>query len=135
MDSHAPPKEQPAALRDGEREADRCGQRGQQRRSVLDLDDPVAALALLRFLGTLELDEVRFPGSLLAELESAASDIEVGVPLPDRASVFCSELPTRLDGVRRGGASRLQLDVAPGAHAASSSVAGIPLRLSAASPH
>jgi hypothetical protein len=55
---------------------------------VGDIDDPVAALALLWLVGTLKLDQVRTPGVLLAQLETAEGHVEVGVALPDRSLVF-----------------------------------------------
>jgi len=85
MDAHALP-EQMATLGDDPAYADRGGERHTQRRAVADLDDPVAALALLWFADAPELDQVRTAGLLLAELEPAACDLEVGIALRDRAA-------------------------------------------------
>jgi hypothetical protein len=71
---------------------DRGRQRGAERRSVIHLDDPVAALALPGCVGTLELDEVGSAGTLLPELQAAGGDREVGVALPDLAEVLGSDL-------------------------------------------
>ncbi|HUN78624.1 MAG TPA: hypothetical protein VMU32_06885 [Solirubrobacteraceae bacterium] len=74
-------EQQMAALGDDSAYADRGGERRTQRRAVAYLDDPVAALALPRFAGALELNQVRTAGLLLAELEPAVGDLEVGVAL------------------------------------------------------
>ena len=100
MDAHALPQQQMAALGDDPAYADRGGERRTQRRAVADLDDPVAALALLWFARALELDQVRTTGLLLAELEPAVGDLEVGIALRDRAAVLGPERPAYLK--RRG---------------------------------
>lgn len=88
------------ALDDDSAYADRGGERRAQRRAVADLDDAVAALALLRFAGALELDQVRTAGLLLAELEPSAGNLEVGIALRDRAAILGPERPAYLK--RRG---------------------------------
>jgi hypothetical protein len=46
---------------------------------VICLDDAVSALALLRFVSALELDQVRATWAPLTELELAACNLEIGV--------------------------------------------------------
>jgi hypothetical protein len=94
------PQRQVAALGDDPAYADHGSKRRTQRRTVADLDDAIAALALLRFAGALELDQVRTAGLLIAELESAARNLEVGVALRDRAAILGPEHPAYLK--RRG---------------------------------
>ena len=60
------------------------------------------ALALLCFVGALELDEVRSTRILLTELETAMCNIEVAIALPDRVSGLGTERATRLDRLGRG---------------------------------
>ncbi|HTA97969.1 MAG TPA: hypothetical protein VK730_10045 [Solirubrobacteraceae bacterium] len=91
MDTHIAPQEQATVLGDYYAYADRVGKGGAQDGAVVNLDDPVAALALLGFVGALELDQVWATGSLLAELEPAAGDLEVGVALPNLAAVLRAE--------------------------------------------
>lgn len=76
------PEEQPPVLGNHDADPDRGGERGAEHRPVLDLDDPVAALALLRFVGALELDEVRSARTLLSELQASAGHLKVCVPSP-----------------------------------------------------
>jgi hypothetical protein len=90
VDSHALPEEQVAALGYGDGEADGRRESGEQGAGILHLDDVVSALALLRFIGALELDKVRQPWVLLTQLETA-------IALPDRASVLGVECSTCLD--------------------------------------
>src|SRR5215469_3923157 len=111
MDADVLPQQQMAALGDDPSYADRGGERRTQRCAVADLDDAVVALALLWFAGALELDQVRTAGLLLAELEPAACDLEVGIALRDRAVVLSPELPTYLKRCGRVRVGRLQLNV------------------------
>ena len=69
MDAHAAPKQQMTALGDDPAYPDRSGERRAQHCAVADLDDAIAALALLRLVRALELDQMRTAGLLLAELE------------------------------------------------------------------
>jgi hypothetical protein len=92
MDTHVAPQEQAAVLGDHDAYADRVGEGGAQDSAIVDLDDPVAALALLGFVGALELDQVWAAGSLLAELEAAAPDLEVCVALPNIAAVLRADM-------------------------------------------
>lgn len=111
MNAHTLPQQQMTTLDDNPAYADCRGECHTQSRAVADLDDPVAALALLRFAGALELDQVGTTGLLLAELEPAACDLEVGVALRDRAAIFGPECPAHLKRRGRIGVGRLQLDV------------------------
>src|ERR1700727_255844 len=113
MDADALPQQQMAALGDDPAYADRGGECRAQRRAVADLDDAVAALALLWFVGALELDQVRTAWLLLAELEPAACDLEVGIALGDRAVVLGPERPAYLKRRGRVRGGRLQLDISP----------------------
>jgi hypothetical protein len=56
----------------------------------------VFALALLRFVGALELDQMRAAGMLLAELQPTACDLEIRVALRYLAAVLRSERSTYL---------------------------------------
>lgn len=111
MDADALPEQQMAALGDDSSYADRGGERHAQRHAVADLDDSVAALSLLWFARALELDQVRTAGLLLAELESAVGDLEIGIALRDRAAVLGPERPAYLKRCGRVRVGRLQLDV------------------------
>jgi hypothetical protein len=111
MDAHALPQQQMATLGDDPAYANRGGERRTQRRTVVDLDDPVAALSLLRSARALELDQVRTTGLLLAELEPAARNLEVGIALRDRAAVLGPERPAYLKRRGRVRVDRLQLNV------------------------
>lgn len=71
----------------------------------------VAALSLLRFASALELDQVRVTGLLLAELEPATRNLEVGIALRDRAAVLGPERTAYLKRRGRVRVGRLQLDV------------------------
>ena len=102
MDADALPQQQMATLGNNSAYADRGGERRAQRLAVADLDDAVAALALLRFAGALELDQVRPTGLLLAELEPAAGNLEVGIALPDRALILGSRVPDIPQATRTG---------------------------------
>lgn len=59
----------------------------------------------------LELDQVWAAGSLLAELEPTACDLEVGVALPNLAVVLRAERSAYLQRAHRIGVVRLQLDI------------------------
>jgi hypothetical protein len=80
---------------------------------MTEIDDAVAALALLRFASALELDQVRTARLLLAELEPAAGNIKVGIALRDRTAILGPECPAYLKRCRRVRVGRLQLDVSP----------------------
>jgi hypothetical protein len=56
MDSHIARQKQATVLGDHDAYADRVCERSTQDGAVVDVDDPVATLALLRFVGTLKLD-------------------------------------------------------------------------------
>ncbi|HEY8303091.1 MAG TPA: hypothetical protein VIG42_00745 [Solirubrobacteraceae bacterium] len=113
MDAQALPQQQVATLGDDPAYADRGGERRTRRRTVADLDDPLAALALLRFACALELDQVRTTGLLLAELEPAARDLEVGIALRDHAAILGPKRPAYLKRRGRVRVGRLQLDISP----------------------
>ncbi|HEX3392798.1 MAG TPA: hypothetical protein VHS55_09560, partial [Solirubrobacteraceae bacterium] len=111
VDAHIAPEEQAAALGDHAAYANRCSKRGAQHRAVIHLDDPILTLALLGLVGALELDEVRMTGTLFAELETTADDLEVGIALPDVAVVLCAESPAHLKRAVWVWIAGLQLDV------------------------
>jgi len=113
MDPDLAPNMQTPPLGDNHFHAQRGIQRNEKSSSVLDNDDPVAALALLWFAGALELDQVRTAWLLLAELEPAVRNVEVGVALHDSAMVLGSERPAYLKRRGRARVGRLQLDVSP----------------------
>jgi hypothetical protein len=56
--------------------------------AVADLDDPVSALVLLRLAGAVELDQMRPTELLLAELEPASRNCEVGIALRYLAAIL-----------------------------------------------
>jgi hypothetical protein len=87
MDAHTLPQKQMTALDDDTAYPNRDGERRAQRRAIADLDDPVSTLALLWFAGALELDQMRMTGPLLAELQAAVRDREVGIALRYIAAV------------------------------------------------
>ena len=66
-------------------------QRRSQSRPVINLDQPVAALALLLFAGEIELDQLRLPRVLLPELQTTPHYLEVGVALKELAAVLGAE--------------------------------------------
>lgn len=113
MDANVLPEEQAPVLGHGDGNAERRGQGREQRLRVVGLDDPVATLALLWFLGALELDQVCSPGLLLAKLQPTRRDIEIAVPLPQRAVILRTEDTTYLQGTSRVRVDRLQLDIPP----------------------
>ena len=88
MDPHIPPEQQTTAFDDDSAYADRSGERRAQRLAVVDLDDPVSALALLGLVGAVELDQMRSAGLLFAELESASRNREVGIALRYGAAIL-----------------------------------------------
>jgi len=111
MDTNVAPEEQTPALDDHDLDPDRGGERDAEHRPVLDLDDPVAALALLRLVGALELDQVRSTRTLFSELQAAVGHLEIGVPLPDLAVVLGADLPAHLKRAIRFGIECLTLDI------------------------
>lgn len=113
MDTDIAPEEQPAALDDHTANADSGGKRGGAHGPVVHLDDPLAALALLRFVRTVELDEVRSSRMLFSELQTAVCHLEIGVLLPDLAVVFGAESPAHLKRAVWVWIACLQLDVSP----------------------
>jgi hypothetical protein len=113
VDANVVPEERSTTLGNYDADPDRGGERGGEHRPVFDLDDPVAALALLGFIGALELDEMRFARTLFAELQATVGHIEVCVPLPDLAVVLGPDLAAYLERAVRVGIERLALDVSP----------------------
>ena len=79
---------------------------------VLDRDQPVAALARLVGVDAVVLDQHRAAGVLLAQLQAARGDAEVGVPLAQEPAIAGAEAED--DGQRALGVRvrRLELDVA-----------------------
>jgi hypothetical protein len=59
MDAYLVPEEQAAVLGNHHARAERRVKHRAQQRLVIDLDDPIATLALRRLRGALELDEMR----------------------------------------------------------------------------
>ena len=83
-----------------------------QRRRVVDRDQPVAALARLVGVDAVVLDQHGAAGVLLAQLQAARGDAEVGVALAQEPAIAGAEAEhdgQRALGVRVG---RLELDVA-----------------------
>jgi hypothetical protein len=96
VDADIPPQKQATTL-DNDAAYSNCGgKRGAQHRTVADLDNAVSALALLRFIGALKLDQVRSAGLLLSQLQPAILDRKVGVALRYLAVVFSPERSTYL---------------------------------------
>jgi len=91
VDAYPFPEQLAPCLADLADDAEGLLERGPGARSVLDPGQPVPALPLGAALGTQELDQVRTPGMLLAQLEAPAADAEVGVGLVQHAVVGCAE--------------------------------------------
>lgn len=113
VDANVPPKEEMSVLDDGGAYADGAGERCAEHGAVVYLDDPVAALALLRFARALELDEVGATGMLFSELQPTVGDLEIVVALPDLAVVYRTERSAHLQGTNGVLIGCLKLDVPP----------------------
>ncbi len=113
VDTNIAPKKQPPTLGDHNTYPDGGGKRGTEHRSVLDLDDPVAALALLRLACALKLDEVRSARMLFAELQTIVGHFKVSVLLPDLAVILGPKLSAYFKRAAWVGIARLQLNISP----------------------
>jgi catechol 2,3-dioxygenase-like lactoylglutathione lyase family enzyme len=111
VDANVAPKEEMSALDDGGAYTDGAGERCAEHGAVVYLDDPVSALALLRFARALELDEVGATGTLFSELQPTVRDLEIVIALPDLAVVYRAESSTHLQGTNGALIGCLKLDV------------------------
>jgi hypothetical protein len=114
MDPYALPQEQVARLVDDDERAQRRVERGAQHIGLGHRRQPVAALARVRDVGPVVLDQGRAAGLLLAQLQPPGARAEVRVALAEDAFVVRTELAADGERPLRVGVDRLQLDVAAG---------------------
>ncbi len=98
-------------LGDFDSRADRSRKCCAKHLAIANLNDSVAALALLWLAGALELNQVRTPRMLLPQLQPTMRDIEIRVPLPELAAVLRAKCSARLKGAAWVRVACLQLDV------------------------
>ena len=91
MDPDVAPHMQTPALGDHHSHSQRGIQRAAQPGGIIDCDEPVAALALLRLVRTLELDEVSLDRGLFTQFQATAGDVEIDISLPDLPVILSTQ--------------------------------------------
>ena len=112
VDADRLPQQQPPSLGDHDVDAVRRRERGEHALRVGHRHDAVARHPHLGGVRPLVGDQVGLARLLLAQLQAAVGDAEVGVALDDHAAILGAERERALERARRIGIERLQLHIA-----------------------